>query len=338
MSKFKEIFASIFSVFKKKESAESLYAKRALICITDIEKITKNLNGEDKIGIDAAKRIIDESRDSFMDFTSIDVENTFNKIDTIVKAIKDSTAERVNFTDGEMKINTLNNAIKTYIKILVFYVNNTIKRNDPRVNSFNIDDILRAASVAAAIEEIEAMKQDKYEAIQAAYGEIEGLERNLCGLTEKMKNDPGLSSHDLDVLENEINICDGDLNQKKLVLESLKDAYHKICNELDNAIKYRNMLEEFFGNKSIVDNLVVKKMHEDAEDLSDQLRDSNIENETRRMKFDGYYESSRSQFTKSYSEKGAKLRAEREAAMKYAPATSASESHAETANKSDIEI
>jgi hypothetical protein len=338
MSKFKKILASILSIFKKKESAESLFARRATVSITGIEKITKNLNSEDKIGIDAAKRIIDESRDSFMDFTSTDVENTFNKIDTIIKAIKDSTAERVNFTGGEMKINTLNNAIKTYIKILVFYVNNTIKRNDPRVNSFNIDNVLHAASVAAAIEEIEAMKQDKYEAIQATYGEIEGLERNLYGLAEKMKNDPGLSSHDLDVLENKINICDRGLKQKKLVLESLKDAYHKICNELENAIKYRNMLEEFFGNKSIVDNFVVNKMHEDAEDLSDRLRDSNIENETRRMKFDSYYESSRSPFTKGYAEKGTKLRAEREAAMKSAPATSPSESYRETVNKSDVEI
>ena len=338
MSKFKKILASILSIFKKKESAESLFVRRATVSITGIEKITKNLNSEDKIGIDAAKRIIDESRDSFMDFTSTDVENTFNKIDTIIKAIKDSTAERVDFTGGEMKINTLNNAIKTYIKILVFYVNNTIKRNDPRVNSFNIDNVLHAASVAAAIEEIEAMKQDKYEAIQAMYGEIEGLNRNLCGLTEKMKNDPGLSSHDLDVLENKINICDGDLNQKKLVLESLKDAYHKICNELENAIKYRNMLEEFFGNQIIMDNPDVKRMHEDAEDLSDRLRDSNIENETRRMKFDNYYESSRSPFTKGYAEKGTKLRAEREAAMKSGPATSPSESHRETVNKSDVEI
>ncbi len=338
MLKIKEILASILSVFKKKESADSLFARRATQSITNIEKITKNLNSEDKIGIDAAKRIIDESRDSFMDFTSADVENTFNKVDTIVKTIKDSTAERVNFTDGEMKINTLNKAIKTYIKILVFYVNNTIKRNDPRVNSFNIDDVLKAASVAAAIEEIEAMKQDKYEAIQAMYGEIDELERNAKVLEEKMKNDLGLSGHDLDVLENEINMGDRDLKQKRLILESLKDAYHKICNELDNAIKYRNMLEEFFGNKSIEGNSDVKKMHEDAEDLADRLRDSNIENETRKMKFDNYYESSRSQFTKSYSEKGARLRAEREAAIKSAPATSASESHAESLNKSDIEI
>lgn len=316
MSKIKSIIASILSIFKKKETAESLFARRATVSVSNLEKIMESLKGEDRVLLGAAKNVIEDSRDKFMDFTLADVDSTFDKIDRIIEAIKDATAERANFMGGKLRVNTLKETIRSYIGILAFYIDNTIKRNSPALKNVNIDDILRAASVSAAIEEIEALLQSERDDILETRKETKEIEREIEIVENKMNSDNYYTKQELDDMERDLNSLGANLETSFQMLQSRDATHQKIRNELESAIKYRSMLEEFFASKNIEENSDVKKIYEDAEELSLALKDSNIENETRRLKLDQYYEASRNPFADNIaSDRGTRLRAKREARL-----------------------
>lgn len=265
--RIKGFIASILAIFGKKETAESLFSKRAASVATKLEKIRESLKGEEQARIGAVVGVLDKARDTFVDFSLDEVNNVFGNIDRITEAIKASTAERVSFSGGEIHVNTLEKAIKTYIRIIEFYVQNTIKRNDPNLKGFNIDNILRAAKVSSAIEEIEAAKKDMVNTIYNTQSEINELKRKeSLGHSELVK--------DIKILEYK--------------LEGHKNGYIKICNELESAIKYQAMLEAFLAGRIIEENPNVEDIYKNAEDLAWQLKDDNVENETRKMKMDQY--------------------------------------------------
>lgn len=313
MSKIKSIITSILKVFKKKETAESLFARRATVSVSNLEKIMETLKGEDRALLGAVKNVIEDSRDRFIDFTPADVDNTFDKIDRIIEAIKDAAVERANFMGGKLRVNTLKETIRSYISILAFYIDNTIKRNSPALKNVNIDDILRAASVSAAIEELEALLKSGRDEILEIRQEMKEIEREIEIVEEKMNSDANYTKQELDDMESALNGLGANLEITFEMLGSQDAMQQKIRNEYESAIKYRSMLEEFFASKNVEENSDVKKIYEDAEELSFALKDSNIENETRRMKIDQYYEISRNPFLNN--DRGTKLRAKRDARL-----------------------
>lgn len=304
------------NLFKKKETAESIFSARATKSITLAETMMANLGPADKVAIKDILRQIENEVDKFTDIPQDEVDKIFDNLDIILREIQSAATGKASFANGKMSVHTLENSIKSFTDILKFYVLNNVKKGSCRLKDGEIADILKAAGVIAAKEELETRSKNAEQAIRDREDEAEKLNTQIVALEDRMKNEPGLSDFDLDRLEREIDRLDGKLSIVKEQIENNQAIYDDYQEELGQVDHYEMMLDRFRAGKVIEEDPHIGGVYEGMPGLANGLTTQGVEKGIRRKEAQEAYEGTRVKTEKKTSGRAAKARAEREPAQR----------------------
>lgn len=300
------------NLFKRKETAESIFAARATQSITLAETMMANLGPVDRVAIKDILRQIEDEVDKFTDIPQSEVDKIFDNLNVILLEIQSVATGKASFANGKMSVHTLENSIKSFIDILKFYVLNNVKKGSFRLKDGEIKDILKAATAIAAIEEIEIRAKNAEQAIRDREDEAKKLDTQIASLEDRMKNEPGLSNFDLDRLEREIDRLDERLDIVNEQIENNTAIYDDCQTELKNISHYQMMLERFLAGETLRNDSHIGSVYKDMPGLAGDLTARDIEKKLRDAKAQGDYESTRVKKEKKKDGRSAKARAERE--------------------------